>query len=219
MEYQLAYLGHSTLITTISPLTNAWNICKLSSTSLPFKTLCRLTVPILPTQIALRYVQLNIGACTHFHSPWIAFGFMGALQGVVYGHANAYYARTILKKNVKVSNMLRGSPLAAGRDIISQGIPFMCSRGIADAFGVESKVGKVGVWGVTSVVSILASHSLHNLQVLMHSNKDLGYIDVMKHIKCYPHTFWKGVEGRLVLLLLTNTLNEIFLGPIWKNEY
>lgn len=215
MTTQFSYLGHSILITTISPLSNAYNLCKLFDNKIHFRKICKHTVPIITPQILLRYAQLNVGALVNFHNPLLGFGFIGALQGIIYGHANSYYNKVLFGKPFVRSNMFRGTIFASGRDIISQGIPFVYSSKISNYFGIKSDLGKLAIWSSTSLLSILSSHFLHNLQLIMHSNENIRYIDTLKKLQ-NPTIFWKGVEGRLILLLATNALNEFFLKDVWK---
>ena len=76
--------------------------------------------------------QVNLATvCKDTLDTWVGFAVLGVLQGGVYGHATVDFARRLgvgSGGGMDPRRIFRGSLWAAGRDVISQGLPFMFSK-------------------------------------------------------------------------------------------
>lgn len=207
------YIYYSLGITCFSPTSNLYQITRLYN--LNFTSNLRLLGPVLLPQSILRYSQLHFSEyIKSLFSPWLAFGAIGVLQGGIYGHANHYFSHRLglpLKTGL-LKSVFRGSPFAANRDIVSQGIPFM----ITDKY--QNQQTPLQYWSLligSSISSTYLSHPLHNCQVLLQTNSNLSYSDAIREL-VKNKSYFKGAESRIGLLLVTNIFNELFLKPVWK---
>lgn len=203
---QLTLLGHSTALTTVSPLSNLFQLTKLYEK--PFLPNAYRVFPILPLQIGLRYFQINASFWikTTFHleqhetvSTFLAFGVLGVLQGGV----SKAMAIAPITKSLSIVPFFRGSSFGFGRDLISQGLPFYLGRSPLEVLG----------W---SLVSTFVSHPLHLGQTLMQSDRSMTCSRVPSHLKRRLgwHMFTSGMSARLGLLTVTNLLNFYLLKDV-----
>ena len=233
LEKQKLMLGYSLGISFFSPMANLYQVQKLYFNKSGLKAFdrvgMRLCSRIYFQQVLLRMLQLNFSTPIKENlSAWPAFASIGILQGAVYGHANIYFAKQYnIDSLLSYKNMFRGSGYAAIRDMISQGIPFMFCDNLRQA-AIDPVLSpycnhQVCHWTALVTTSIFAtylSQGLHNCQVAMQTHHDLGYVNAVKHMhKQHGIKFmYKGVESRVVLLLITNVFNEIFLKPAWGRD-
>ena len=227
-EKQKSLVLYSTNITLFSPLSNLYQLCRIHS--LPFFTLSNFSKipPIIPQQILLRYAQLNFSLFTKDHiSPYLTFGIIGILQGVVYGHATTHFANQLKiskPSSATIKNIFRGSLYAFNRDTISQGIPFLFVDKFRDSIvtplfpTLSDQTAKWGSLITLSVGSTILSHPFHNLQIIMQVNSDVGYKKSVEELyrKLGVKSFYRGVESRIIILLITNIFNEIYLKDILR---
>mmetsp|Transcript_4336 Transcript_4336/g.6502 ORF Transcript_4336/g.6502 Transcript_4336/m.6502 type:complete len:323 (-) Transcript_4336:139-1107(-) len=249
---QSLFLGYSAAVTLFSPAMNLYQIARLnpgaltklassSGSSLVF-TNFRLVASIIPHQIALRMLQVNLSTPVKDHlDPWLAFATLGVLQGAVYGQANVNFARRLglsgpvaatvsIGQNITaMRGMFRGSLFACCRDVISQGVPFMLSHKFSEKYldpvlpGRDSRTMAIKHWtsvmGI-SIVSTHLSHGFHVCQTAMQTDPKLGYVESVKYVyKTHGvKALWKGVGARVGLLMMTNCFNEIFLKPAWATR-
>lgn len=231
--------------------------------------LLRMSLVIFPHQTVLKALQMNASTpVKEYCNPWAAFAVVGILQGGVYGQANTHFARVLginsssatttatsssaINNNTNttvtaVKRMFRGSAFAGGRDMISQGLPFMCSglvRSVVldplfptidsnmthanqDQFGGsdnnnDKMIASIKHWTAlltTSIVATYLSQGLHNLQITMQADPTLSYARVVPTV-FQQHGFsmlYKGAEARVGLLLIVNVLNELLLKPAWTS--
>jgi hypothetical protein len=85
---------------------------------------------IFPHQTMLKAAQMNASTPVKEHlNPWAAFAVVGILQDGVYGQANVHFSKVlgIGSKTASLAGVFRGSGFSACRDMLSQGLPFMCS--------------------------------------------------------------------------------------------
>ena len=71
-----------------------------------------------------------------------------------------------------------------------------------------------------SIISTYLSHPFHCLQTFIQNKPKSTQIDIAKKIiKQYKWTlFYRGITGRLFLLLITNFSNHMFLRRIWNER-
>ena len=207
-QYHL--LLYSASITSISPIANLYQVCKLYDKS--FWRHIHQVPRILPTQVALRYFQLN--ASNHIKEKTnviIAFGTIGILQGIVYGHANLNLSRGMgIITSVSLRQMFRGPLFASSRDIISQGIPFLLHRHVLPD---QKPLYHYTTLGLSSVATTCLSHPLHCSQLIMQNHPELSHHQALTKLwSDYGlKLFHRGVSSRIYLLLFTNLLNDFFL--------
>jgi hypothetical protein len=232
LEKQQFFLAHSVGLTFFSPLACCYHVLKLNpQVQVSFRNLIPMVARIFPSQVGLRMILTNV--CTPIKenlNSWAAFGMIGILQGAVYGHANIYFASQfgILQKSASYANVLRGSRFAAGRDMISQGVPFMLSdtlrKKVFDRFHSAEDGNKFPEFFVRfaptlclSIVSTYASQALHTCQTTMQITPNLDYASVWNVVWKANRwaVFYKGAEARVGLLIIINVLNEILLKPAW----
>lgn len=212
---------YSANITLFSPLSNLYQLCTIHSKSFILNSWK--AYKIYPQQFILRYLQLHGSMFVKDNiSPYATFGVIGILQGVVYGHANIYLANQInIVKKVEYKNLFNGIGYAFTRDTISQGIPFLLSNKlkknvITPLFpSLSDNNCKWLSIGILSIISTYISHGFHNCQLLMQLHPELNHLSVLKYIKNNYKLLYKGAESRVVLLLITNIFNELYLKDIW----
>ena len=211
MEKELCFIKHSVVLTMFSPLASLYQTTSLFNK--PFWTNTRLVPFIFPQQIFLRYGQLHLSTLSKENvSPIAAFGLIGILQGIVYGHSGLYFSKQLgLTHNVQISNYIRGPLFASSRDIISQGIPYFVSGQLEDDLYFYPKL--LGI----SATSTVLSHPLHCLQTFNQNNPHISQLQVIKQfVPEYRFSlFYKGVLGRIMLLFITNISNDFFLRQVW----
>jgi hypothetical protein len=162
-------------------------------------------------------------------NPWAAFALVGVLQGGVYGQCNVYFSKALQlggARQASLRGVFRGSAFAAVRDMISQGVPFMCSATAratlldpvwkADDEAQQTAKRWISVLS-TSVFATYLSQGFHNFQIAMQANQSLSYVDAVKSVWRQHKfgTFYKGAEARVGLLLIVNILNELLLKKAW----
>lgn len=225
-DKQKSLILYSSNITLFSPLSNLYQLCKLHS--FPFFTLSNFSrIPtIIPQQIILRYTQLNLSFLVKDHiSPYLTFGMIGILQGAVYGHATTHFANKLgISTKTSIKQIFRGSLFAFNRDTISQGIPFL----FVDKFreniitpifpSLSDQTNKWISLTTLSIGSTILSHPFHNCQIIMQINSDIGYKKSVQELyrKFGIRAFYKGCESRIILLLITNIFNDIYLKDILR---
>lgn len=240
LEKQPYLAAYGFFISVFSPSLTAYQLCKLYKKTMPPSQLFRLSMHILPHQTILKASQMNAATpVKEYLNPWAAFAVVGVLQGGVYGQCNVHFARVLsLSNNVSMRGIFRGAVFAGGRDSISQGLPFVCSKyteqyvftplfrslGL-DSCPCDSPEAK-RVYAVkralsvmsTSIFASVASQGLHNAQIKMQADHSLTYIGTMSKLwgDHGASVFWKGVSARMWLLLVVNGLNEILLKPAWE---
>jgi len=214
MDYAL-YGITTGLIGTSSSL---YQILKLTpNVKISSSSFARLSLKAAPIHCGLKAGQFAIS--THFKkeiNPWVSFGIIGALQGGIYGQLNIY-----LRKSLKIGNNLnyamsrRGMITAILRDTISQGFPYMFTPKL-DKIIDNRSVSIIS----TSILSTIISHPFHILQVTMQTNPQLNYYtSIDKLIRNYgANILYRGVEGRLTLLLSINIINDTILRKFWENS-
>ena len=223
------FLQHSTVISLFSPIASLYQTSKLFGQ--PFHTNLRHIPPIFLPQIALRYVQTSLSTdCKDTFNPLIAFGLIGILQGGVYGHSNLYFSDKMnISHNKEMRNYFKGPVFAATRDIISQGLPFYLTPLLASyTFHITKQCvsENINQWneflilGGISIISTYLSHPFHCLQIFIQNDPKSTQIDIAeKIIGQYKWTlFYRGITGRLFLLLITNFSNHMFLRHIWNER-
>jgi len=228
-------LGYSAGISLFSPPANLYMVKTLHGYTQPINWF-RMCARIYPAQVGLRMLQVNLASPIKDNlNPWAAFAALGVLQGVVYGHANVTFATALNlvgKHKKTMRGILRGSGFAAGRDVISQGIPFMLSKRFAE-HAVDPILGPIdeknwfmqGVRHYTSVLSLslvscVLSHGLHNGQQVMQTHQELSYTQALSSLyKDHGMKFlYRGAQARIGLMMVTNVFNEIFLKPAWQDR-
>lgn len=238
-EQQPYILGYGGAISLVAPFATAYQLCRLYHVTATPLHLLKLSASIIPQQTLLKTAQMNLTTPVkeHLH-PIAAFAVVGILQGGIYGHANLFFSRRLLQLStatVSIVGMFRGSGFAAGRDMISQGLPFVGSdivrchildRLLPCAIDTQSQplnnsCDSVKQWTAvlaTSFIATYLSQGLHNCQIAMQANPNL-----LSHTQAVQNVwqqhgcklFYKGAEARVGLLLLVNALNELLLKPAW----
>ena len=173
LEKQPYMAAYCVAISIPSPVTIIYQLGKLNRLSLPPSTMFKLSMQILPHQTLLKLAQMNISTpVKEYLNPWAAFAVVGVIQGGVYGQANVHFAKALqIGKNPELKGMFRGVLFAGGRDVISQGIPFMCSKYVKKYLFdpiVPSNMEAVSLWGSilsTSIVSTYLSQGFQNCQI------------------------------------------------------
>lgn len=225
----IPYVSHSLLLSTVSPVYNIYQLKKLYQLKLSFSQMAGGSLSLLPAQTILRIGQLSMASKLKKDlDPWCAFAGIGVMQGIVYGHANLFFARHLRLCRHPLHPLLvtRGSAFGAARDTISQGVPFMFHSDVKKCVfdplwpSEDQRVSRVkeGLAVVcTSGASTLASHFLHVCQTTMQCNPTLSYQSVWSSaFRAHGWAMcWNGAAGRMALLLVTNLLNYHFLTPIW----
>jgi len=231
MERQPYILGYGATISLISPAATAYQLCRLYNVTKSPLQLLTMSAAIFPHQTALKAAQMNASTPVKEHlNPWAAFAVVGVLQGGVYGQCNVHFSRALKigSATASLTGIFRGSGFAAVRDMLSQGLPFMCSghvrSSVLDRYYPTTKeqetANSIKHWTSvlsTSVVATYLSQALHNGQIAMQSNQSLGYASAVRSV-WQQHgvaMFYKGAEARVGLLLLVNVLNEVLLKPAW----
>ena len=237
VERQPYLIGYGAAISLVSPAATAYQLCRLYHITKSPVELWKLSAAIFPHQTVLKAVQMNASTPVKEHlNPWAAFAVVGILQGGVYGQCNVHFSRVLQLGTTAVSlrGVFRGSGFAALRDMLSQGVPF-CGSGYVQKHLLDpyfptpttttteqevSWANSVKQWTAvlsTSVVATYLSQGLHNGQIAMQSNANLGYVSAVRTI-WQQHgiaMLYRGAEARVGLLLLVNGLNEILLKPAW----
>ena len=231
---QPAIITYGAVISCVSPTLTGWQLCKVYSRTVPATTLARVGLGIFPQQVALKALQMNAATPVKEHlSPWLAFGVVGVLQGVVYGQCSVAYARALkLSQAVSLAGMMRGAAFAGLRDVVSQGVPFMCSGHVQqalvepllgrtrDSSAEPSSMSRVLAVGLTSIGATFASQGFHNGQIRMQSDLSLGYAAAIRSLWAEhgARVLVMGGSARVALLLLVNGLNEAVLRPAWERQ-
>ena len=183
----------------------------------------------------LKAFQMNASTpAKDYLNPWAAFAVVGVLQGVVYGQANIHFTRTLKLVShiptMTLAGVMRGSVFAAGRDMVSQGAPFVLSGSVREALfdpmlpadepaeGMLARAAHWGGVGLTSVLATVASQGLHNAQIKMQSDQTLSYAATVRTLwrENGLSVLYRGAEARIGLLLIVNLLNEAVLKPAWE---
>jgi hypothetical protein len=223
------FLQHSAVISLFSPIASLYQTSKLFNQ--PFRSNLRHVPSIFLPQIALRYTQTSLSTdCKDTFNPLIAFGLIGILQGGVYGHSNLYFSDKMnISHSMEMRNYFKGPVFAATRDVISQGLPFYLTPLLAP-YTFQKSITKqyinensnqwdeLAILGGLSIISTYLSHPFHCLQTFIQNEPKSTQIDVAKKIigKYKWTLFYKGITGRLFLLLITNFSNHMFLRRLWN---
>lgn len=232
VEKQPYFVAYGAGISVFSPYASLYQLCKLNPevvTTRPQRLM--LAARVFPIQTLLKAIQMNIGTkVKEYVNPWAAFAMVGVLQGGVYGQCNIYFSKQLgIAKNPSLLGLFRGVAFAAGRDTISQGVPFMCSSltkkyVIEAAFPTDENTSEnaklAKQWASvlsTSVLSTYLSQFFQNCQITMQANQQLGYAGTLRSVfeRNGVSAFYKGAEARVGLLIVVNVLNELLLKPAW----
>lgn len=233
VEMQPYILAYGAGISLFSPLATIYQLAKLNpQVPVPVGRMVTLAGAIFPIQTVMKAIQMNASTpIKESLNPWAAFAVVGILQGGVYGQANIYFSQKLgLNKKVDLRGLFRGAGFAACRDVVSQGIPFMCSaltkKYIFDKIlPVDESTGPVtkfvNYWGSvlsTSIVSTYLSQPFMNLQITMQTNPELNHLTTISHAwkQNGISLLYKGAEARVGLLIVVNILNELLLKPAWS---
>ena len=232
------FLSHSISMTFFSPLSSLYQITQLYNLdqkrglvklhNSPFVQNIKYIPRIFPQQVLLRYGQLHLSTLCKQQEEIptvVAFGIIGILQGVVYGHSNLYFSKklNILNKDIKITKYFRGPAFAASRDIISQGLPYALTEKVSNHL-FKNKASDpfyhYGTLFTLSTLSTFLSHPLHCFQVFAQNETGKSHYQIAKQaIKLHRWSlFYKGIEARLILLGLTNFFNDMFLKDVWSTE-
>jgi len=170
---------------------------------------------IWPTQTLLKAAQ--VATClplSEIGSPPLMFAAMGVLQGGVYGQAVLSFTKrwSLTSTPPRLRGLFRGSLFAAGRDSISQGLPWMVRIPLPPTSLGPSTHSKCEV-ALTAGVATLLSQGLHNAQSVMQADQRLSHRDALVLLwkKHRLGGFFKGFEARIVLVVFVNLLNVQFL--------
>jgi len=190
-----------------------------------------LSLSVVPAQTALKVAQLNLGSSMKsVLSPHAAFAIMGAVQGGITGHANVWFSRALGLGNPNMMNAFNGSPYAALKEILAQGIPYALSgafeRVLLDPLlpSKDSKMfSRVKQWlsvFTTSALGTLVSQVFNNLQIAMVVKPHLTYGEAAEEVWRVNggSMFYKGCVSRGGLMLLVNVLNEFILKHAWEGK-
>jgi hypothetical protein len=231
MERQMHLGAYSGVLGICGPVAQAYQMKQLFSVNpRQFRAARNIACRrLFPAQAMMRYGQVNASSIMNDNlNTWCAFGTMGVLQGMIYGHANVGILNQYTKRQTKIHTLrqtLRGSGYAALRDMGSQGIPFVCSGYIHDwvrsSYPSVSQLPtpltkSIAVMG-TSVFSTIITQGLHNCQTVMQTHPNLTHITAPQTLwkQHGISSCWKGVYSRIGLLLIINGLNELLLKPTW----
>jgi hypothetical protein len=232
LEKQPYIMAYGAGISLFSPYASIYQLCKLNpQVNATLKTRLTLSAKVFPIQTLMKAIQMNLSTPVKEQlNPWAAFAVVGILQGGVYGQCNIYFSKQLgIAKDLNIKGLFRGVAFAAGRDTISQGVPFMCSplmrkyvvESIAPSDEHTSDFNKsVKQWASvlsTSVISTYASQFFQNCQITMQANQTLSYPGVLKQVWSQNgiSCFYKGAEARVGLLIVVNVLNELLLKEAW----
>jgi hypothetical protein len=224
-------VNYSLGISLFSPTYNLYQIGKLHNIKLRPINYLKFLPGIYPQQVLLRIAQVNICTIDKEH-PLVGFGVMGMIQGIIYGNANIYYSNILKISERKKMNMAeawrisRGSSYAFWRDLISQGIPFVYAdkfkNKVLDPFlpnKLEKEKELISIFALTLVSTVL-SHGLHNCQTIMQTNSNnLSCLSAPAANLYAKHGYsflYKGLPGRMGLLLVTNIFNYTYLKPLYE---
>jgi hypothetical protein len=233
LEKQPYFVAYGAGISLFSPYASVYQLCKLNPQVAATHTrMMGLAARVFPIQTLLKTIQMNIGTpVKEVLNPWAAFAVVGILQGGVYGQCNIFFSKELgIAKKASLLGLFRGVAFAAGRDTISQGIPFMCSgfvrkNIIEAAFPTDEQTSDTAKsakqWASvlsTSVVSTYMSQFFQNCQITMQANQELGYAGTLRSVfeRNGMSVFYKGAEARVGLLIVVNVLNELLLKPAWS---
>ena len=184
VELQGRYFQYGAGISIFSAPASAYQLCRLYKAAVPPSEMAKAACRILPHQTLLKLAQMNASApVKRAHQPWAAFAVVGILQGGVYGQSSVHFAKafSLVAKAPSLAGMFRGSMFAAGRDSLSQGIPFVLAdpfrRTVVDrVVAADSDLAKMAKkWGsliLTSIGATVASQGLHNGQLRMQSEPE-----------------------------------------------
>lgn len=232
LEKQPYIVAYGAGISVFSPYASIYQMVRLNpQVSVTNARMMSLSARVFPIQTLLKSIQMNVGTkVKEYLNPWAAFAVVGILQGGVYGQCNIYFSQQLgIAKKASLLGLFRGVAFAAGRDTISQGVPFMCSgwvkRHIVEAVFPDDETTSdttksVKQWASvlsTSVVSTYLSQFFQNCQITMQANQELGYAATLKSVfeRNGMSVFYKGAEARVGLLIVVNVLNELLLKPAW----
>lgn len=218
------FFYHSFSLTCFSPVSTLYQITqfypKFNNSKIIFNNIKQIP-KIFPQQVLLRYGQLHISSfCKQDFSPIVAFGIIGILQGGIYGHSSLFFAKNLnITKTIQFNHYFRGPIFASTRDIISQGIPFIFTQQINNSLFKHNSnaIYYYGTLLTLSTTSTILSHPFHCFQIYCQNNPRSSQLKVANEmIKKYNwKLFYKGIEGRLLLLIVTNICNDVFLKKFW----
>jgi hypothetical protein len=230
LERQPYVVAYSAAISLFSPAASCYQLSKLYNIRPGTSQMLRMSLAIFPHQAVLKVVQMNLSTPVKEHlNPWAAFAAMGILQGGIYGQANVHFSNALkLGKVASIAGVFRGAGFAGCRDMISQGVPFMCSDAVrshtldhiwtTEENTTAHSAKQMGSVLSTSVVATYLSQGLHNFQITMQTDQSLGYGQAIRSV-IRQHGMLgliRGAEARVGLLLIVNGLNELLLKPAWS---
>jgi len=232
MEMQPYMFGYGACISVFSPAASLYQLMKLNPKARVARPEAfKLCARIFPHQTFLKMAQMNASTpVKEYLNPWAAFALVGVLQGGVYGQANIFFAKQLkIGGALSYAGLLRGSLFAGCRDMISQGVPFVFSpvvrQNLIDPLyptdeDPDGATAKAKQWASVlgcSIFATYASQGLHNCQITMQANQELGYASAFT--KAWRENgirlLYRGAEARVSLLLIVNILNELLLKPAW----
>lgn len=206
METAIVY---STALASTTPILMGLNASILKGKYPPLKAIPRYYTTVFPIQFGMRVGQLALGSIVKqgLDSPWAGFGIMGVTQGIVYGHSNVAWMHLLKEtRTLPWKNCLRGSPFAAVRDMISQGVPYH--------FRDRDSLTFTGV----SIASIVATQGIHNCQTMMQTSREnLSHYDAVKKVYAQhgAKALYHGLYQRITLMGIINFLNQKYLDKVW----
>lgn len=232
VERQPYFLAYGVGISLFSPFANIYMISKLNpQVSATNARMVSLAAKAFPLHTVLKAIVLNIATkVKDYLNPVASFAALGIIQCGLYGQWNIYFSKQLgLAREAKFSGMFRGVGYAAGRDAISQGIPFMCAslvekHIIETVFPSDAHTSKTSLqakkWGAllsTSAVCTFGSQFFHNCQITMLAHQNFTYREAMKHVvdRNGVSALYKGGEARVGVLIVANVLNDLLLKPAW----
>eukprot|EP00516_Mucochytrium_quahogii_P001046 CAMPEP_0203752878 /NCGR_PEP_ID=MMETSP0098-20131031/6741_1 /ASSEMBLY_ACC=CAM_ASM_000208 /TAXON_ID=96639 /ORGANISM=" , Strain NY0313808BC1" /LENGTH=252 /DNA_ID=CAMNT_0050643245 /DNA_START=30 /DNA_END=788 /DNA_ORIENTATION=- len=230
IEMQPYFWTYGFCISLFSPTASVYQLAKLNpQVNVTGKEMLKLSARILPHQTFLKAAQMTASTpVKEALNPWAAFAVVGVLQGGVYGQSNIHFSSALkIGKDLSYKGMFRGAAFAGGRDMISQGVPFVLSghfrKYVVDQVYPSNEGPADGIkhWCAllsTSIFATFASQGLHNCQITMQAQHDLTYASTIRKVWSENGIkfLWRGGEARVGLLLIVNVLNELLLKPAWE---
>uniref|UniRef100_A0A7S3LQ80 ADP,ATP carrier protein n=1 Tax=Aplanochytrium stocchinoi TaxID=215587 RepID=A0A7S3LQ80_9STRA len=234
LEMQPYFLAYGFGISLVSPTASVYQLLKLNPQvrMIIFPDGMKIAMKILPHQTVLKVLQMNASTPVKEQlNPWAAFAAVGILQGGVYGQANVFFSQQLkLGNKPSYSGVFRGWGYAGGRDMMSQGIPYVFSTKVrenildqvwdtsSEPAGLGSQIKQWTAVIGTSIFATYISQGFHNCQITMHADQTVNHLGALR--KAYAENglslLYKGGEARVGLLLVVNILNEAFLKKAWE---
>ena len=233
LKKEKCFIKHSACISFFSPMSSLYQISKLytipknNSSHLIFRSPFMKNIKYIPNifaqQVLFSYAQLHAATfCKDQLSPVFAFGSIGIIQGGIQGHSSLYFSKKLnLVSSTNFKNCFKGALFSSSRVIVSQGVPFLYTKPLYDYLRKDKTIESkpyyyFSLFGLSLSMTMI-SHPLYCLQVLAQNNPTISqYRIAYDNIKKYKFSlFYRGVQSRVLLLLLTNFFNDLFLRDAW----